>query len=237
MKEIDRHLVNKFIVWLVIKALGPEFTKSMYNSLLESYSGFKPEGMVLNRQFSLLMEYFYSHLDAFTDAVGEYLAIKEEDEETISLVTDAMSFENSEVWMKEKEKNARYKKEKQEDQVNAAVRESLQKCIKDLGEPFADYIIKTVVEKLYSANEEITKESVERETKNLIDSWVDKPGLFMTFVYRYYDNTSDERQDAGGPGLMVNGEPVKDTKGYYRDAKGRLRNANGQFVKDIVNQK
>ena len=94
---ISKKLVNKFMIHLTIKALGPEFGKALVASLLKSYD-YVPETEEFKSDFNLLMEYICNYPEIFISTVQEYLTIKGNDQETIQRVKDAMSFENSDIW-------------------------------------------------------------------------------------------------------------------------------------------
>lgn len=94
---IKKKHVNKFMIHLTVKALGPEFGKAMVTSLLTSYDNL-PEVDEFKSDFTALMEYFYNNPEEFVSVVQEYLTVKGNDEEVIQRVKDAMAFEKSDIW-------------------------------------------------------------------------------------------------------------------------------------------
>jgi hypothetical protein len=97
---IKKKHVNKFMIHLTVKALGPEFGKAMVTSLLTSYDNL-PEVDEFKSDFTALMEYFYNNPEEFVSVVQEYLTVKGNDEEVIQRVKDAMAFEKSDFWVQQ----------------------------------------------------------------------------------------------------------------------------------------
>lgn len=88
------------MIHLTVKALGPEFGKSMVTSLLKSYDNL-PEVDEFKSDFTALMEYFYNNPEEFVSVVQEYLTVKGNDDEVIQRVKDAMAFEKSDFWVQQ----------------------------------------------------------------------------------------------------------------------------------------
>lgn len=92
---ITKTLVNKFIVSLVSKALGEDFYKALGNGVLtyETLEGRHPTEEMFKRDFLRLMETFYQNINLFLTAVQEYLSDREEDEDTVRRVAEALGVE------------------------------------------------------------------------------------------------------------------------------------------------
>ena len=107
MSRVRKSVAGKFIVQVVIKALGPDFLKSIIHSIRKAYpEGSYPDPEAAHDSFVWIMEYLAIDLDGFATAVAEYLSARADEPEVINLVREAMSMDNSDLWKKE---------EKQED--------------------------------------------------------------------------------------------------------------------------
>ena len=95
---MNKRLVNQFIIHLVIKVLGKDFILAMIGGIKYTYSaeGRLPDEKEFQQDYLSLMEVFYQNINLFLIIVQEYLAIKENDEDTIRRVKEALTLDMDE---------------------------------------------------------------------------------------------------------------------------------------------
>lgn len=107
-----------------------------------------------------------------------------------------------------------------------------------LGEPFAEYMFNCVLESIINSEQEVSKETVQVCLEDLLTHFATDVNTLHQFIDNYLEETGNELKfDFSIPGQTEDQdqdeeEPVKDE--YYRDAKGRLRDSKGHFVKDSL---
>ena len=114
-----------------------------------------------------------------------------------------------------------------------------------LGEPFAEYMFNCILESIVNAEQEVSKETVQECLEDLLTHFATDVNTLHQFIDNYLEETGNELKfDFSIPGQTANQDqdmsdqdqdmenPVKDE--YYRDAKGRLRDSKGHFVKDSL---
>ena len=103
--------------------------------------------------------------------------------------------------------------------------------IVSLGKPFIDYIVNGIVESLLKEDDNFDKEDVMGFAEDLIIEFAKDPKYMMEFIDNYSQKTGNSlepvRTELAG---KEKSEEVKET--YTRDAKGRLHDSNGHFVKE-----
>ena len=227
MKEISRNLVNKFIIQVVIKALGPEFAASIIKSIKDAYVNDKPSEVELAKGFQEILEYFADDLLLFSTTVLEYLSLVGDDEEMIRRVGEAMDIKNSDLWKKPADKPKDLKEVAQDicEKPKPEPRErkvytskaKVNETLDALGPLFANWLGEEIVKELWWAGEAITKEKIETKLEELLDRFYEYPGLLDDYIKEFKAQTMAK---------------VTPEETYHRDAKGRLRDSKGHFVKE-----
>ena len=103
--------------------------------------------------------------------------------------------------------------------------------IVSLGKPFIDYIVNGIVESLLKEDDNFDEEDVMGFAEDLIIEFAKDPKYMMEFIDNYSQKTGNSLEKAlEDLNAKEKSEEVKET--YTRDAKGRLRDSKGHFVKE-----
>lgn len=102
-----------------------------------------------------------------------------------------------------------------------------------LGKDFIDYIINGIVNSLVDEVGNFTEEDVMSDVKDIFDEFAKDPNYMMEFITDYADVTGNDLGfDPKWLNEFVTPPEEKKEETYTRDAKGRLRNSKGHFVKE-----
>ena len=88
-------------------------------------------------------------------------------------------------------------------------------AVKELGEPFLDYVFKATVEAFESDGEEYTKDDLIGSVNNLFNSFATDLNIFLGYVDTYLEETGVQE---GADAVEESAEPKK----QGRDSKGRF---------------